>query len=112
MQQVLGPIDNPRYMISRQARIISNTWLSNLLPEVVGKYFRRKKNTICMFHTVPKVLAKKKETAIIFENNWNLHVGPGVIVYGHSESGRKEVQMVIQSGLTPRGSFHKKSVFT
>ena len=112
MEQVLGPIENPRYMISRQVRIISDTWLSGLLPEVVGKYFRRKKNTICMFHTVPKVLAKKKNTAKLFENNWNLYVGAGEIVYGHNAAGREEVQLAIQSGLTPRGSFHKKSVFT
>ena len=37
MQEILGPLDNPRYVIPREVKIISATWLSTLLPEVLAK---------------------------------------------------------------------------
>ncbi|MDP6661763.1 MAG: DEAD/DEAH box helicase family protein, partial [Candidatus Thalassarchaeaceae archaeon] len=112
MQEVLGPLENPRYIISREVRMVSETWLSNILPEVIGKYFRAGKNVLAMYHAVPKRLCKNKEDAGVFQQQWNWKVSPGEVMYGHSKDGRGYVQAAKQSGLTPKGSFHRKSVYT
>jgi hypothetical protein len=112
MEQVLGPLDNPRYMIPRQVKIISDTWVSKLLPEVIGKYFRTKKKRLVMFHSVPKKLSQNKEDAAIFQEYWNFEVSPGEVVYGYSKDGREQVRWAVQQNLSPRGNFHSKSVFT
>ncbi|HJL55420.1 MAG TPA: hypothetical protein QF424_05745, partial [Candidatus Thalassarchaeaceae archaeon] len=112
MQEVLGPLENPRYIISREVRMVSETWLSNILPEVIGKYFRAGKNVLAMYHAVPKRLCKNKEDAGVFQQQWNWKVSPGEVMYGRSKDGRGYVQAAKQAGLTPKGSFHRKSVFT
>ena len=112
MAQVLGPLDNPRYMIPRQIKILNDNWVSKLLPEVIGKYFRTKKKKLAMYHAVPKKLAQNKEDALIFQKYWNFEVSPGEVVYGYSEDGREHVRWALEQNLSPRGSFHSKSVFT
>ncbi len=112
MEQILGPLDNPRYMIPRQVKVLSDTWVSKLLPEVIGKYFRTKKKRLAMYHAVPKKLAQNKEDALIFQQYWNFEVSPGEIVYGYSEDGREQVRWALEQNLSPRGVFHSKSVFT
>jgi len=112
MQQVLGPLENPRYMIPRQVKMVSDTWISKLLPEVIGKYFRTEKKRLAMYHAVPKKLAQNKEDALIFQKYWNFGVSPGEVVYGYSEDGREQVRWALEQNLSPRGSFHSKSVFT
>ena len=112
MEQVLGPLDNPRYMIPRQVKTISDTWVSKLLPEIIGKYFRTKKKKLVMFHSVPKKLAQNKEDAAIFQKHWNFEVSPGEVMYGYSKDGREKVRWAVEQDLSPRGDFHSKSVFT
>ncbi|MFL2952027.1 MAG: DEAD/DEAH box helicase family protein [Candidatus Thalassarchaeaceae archaeon] len=111
MEEVLGPLENPRYVIQREVKVVSETWLSDLLPEVVGKYFRRKKNVLSMFHAVPKKLCRNMEDAKVFERQWNWKVSPGEVQYGHSRSGKEMVSEIKRAGLSPRSSTHKKSVF-
>jgi len=111
MQQVLGPLDNPRYMIPRHVTVVSETWLSRTLPSFIGRFFRKRRNLLTMYHAVPKRLAKNKELAEIFQGNWNKHVSPGAIVYGYGDAGGQAVQEAIEQGLSPQGSFHRKKVF-
>ena len=111
MQEILGPLENPRYVIPREVKIISDTWLSEMLPEVLAKYFRRKKNTLAMFHAVPKMLCRNIEDAKVFEEQWNFKVSPGEVMYGHSKSGKETVSTIKKAGLSPTTSFHRKSVF-
>jgi len=111
MEEVLGPLENPRYVIERQVRVVSETWLSDLLPEIIGKYFRRRKNVLSMFHAVPRKLCRNMEDAKVFERQWNWKVSPGEVQYGHSRSGKEMVSEIKRAGLSPRSSTHKKSVF-
>ncbi len=111
MQEILGPLENPRYVIPREVKVISETWLSGMLPEVLAKYFRRKKNTLAMYHAVPKVLCRNIEDAKVFEEQWNFKVSPGEVMYGHSKSGKETVSTIKKAGLSPKNSFHRKSVF-
>ncbi len=112
MGQVLGPLDNPRYMISREVKILNDTWFSKLLPKVIGKYFKIKKNKLVMYHAVPKILSQNKGDAKIFEKYWNFNVSPGLVIYGYGEDGRVLVGKALENNLSPRGSFHTKSIFT
>jgi hypothetical protein len=112
MQEVLGPLDNPRYVIPREVEVVRETWLSDLLPEVVGKYFRRGERILSMYHAVPRKLCQNLEDARIFQQQWNWKVSPGEVMYGHSQSGRAQVGEIKRAGLAPKGPFHRKSVFT
>lgn len=112
MEQVLGPLDNPRYIIPRDVNKIYDTWISKLLPKVFGKYFRVKRHKLAMYHAVPKILSQNKDDAKIFEKYWNFNVSPGLVIYGYSENGRIKVRTALENNLSPRGSFHTKSIFT
>jgi len=111
MQQVLGPLDNPRYMIPRHVTVEHDTWLSRTLPTIVGRFFRRRSDRLAMYHAVPKRLAKNKDLAAVFQSHWNQHVSPGDVVYGYGEAGGRAVQQAIDEGLSPQGDFHRKKVF-
>ena len=111
MQEVLGPLENPRYVIPREVRVISETWLSEMLPEVIAKFFRKRRNTLVMYHAVPKILCRNIDDAKVFEEQWNFKVSPGEVVYGHSKSGKDTVSTIKRAGLSPKTSFHRKSVF-
>ena len=112
MGQVLGPLDNPRYMVPRDVQFLNDTWISKLLPNVIGKYFTVKRNKLAMYHAVPKILSQNKDDAKIFEKHWNFNVSPGVVIYGYSEDGRIKVRTALENNLSPRGAFHTKSIFT
>ena len=111
MQEILGPLDNPRYVIPREVKIITDNWLSKMLPEVLAKYVRSKKNKLAMFHSVPKALCKNKEDAVIFQHYWNERVSPGAVMYGHSKSGKQMVSAIKEQGLVPQSSINQKNIF-
>jgi superfamily II DNA or RNA helicase len=68
LQEVLGPIENPRYVIVRKTPL---GWLM------------RKD-----YHTVPTPLAKNKELAEYFKKMWVRYVGPTQLVYTRTPEGR------------------------
>ncbi|MEL0213877.1 MAG: DEAD/DEAH box helicase, partial [Euryarchaeota archaeon] len=111
MQEILGPLDNPRYVIPREVKIITDNWLSNMLPEVLAKYVRSKRDKLVMFHSVPKVLCKNKEDAAVFQRHWNERVSPGAVMYGHSKSGKQMVSAIKEQGLVPESSINQKNVY-
>ena len=111
MQEIMGPLDNPRYVIPREVKIITDNWLSKMLPEVLAKYVRSRKDKLAMFHSVPKVLCKNKEDAAVFQRHWNERVSPGAVMYGHSKSGKQMVSAIIERGLVPKSSINQKNVF-
>jgi superfamily II DNA or RNA helicase len=68
LQEVLGPIENPRYIIVRKTPL---GWLM------------RKD-----YHAVPQTLGKKKDIAEHFRKMWNWYVGPTDLVYTRTPEGR------------------------
>ncbi|MCU0858216.1 MAG: DEAD/DEAH box helicase family protein [Pontiellaceae bacterium] len=68
LAELLGPIDNPRYLVIRE-----------------GNFLGRKRDD---YHAVPFRLAAKKELAEIFYRAWVRHVGPSDLIYTRSEEGR------------------------
>ncbi|MDZ8118694.1 DEAD/DEAH box helicase family protein [Pontiella agarivorans] len=71
LAELLGPIDNPRYLVMREGTFLG---------------FRR-----ADYHAVPARLAVKKELAEIFYRNWARYVGPSDLIYTRSKEGRTEL---------------------
>ena len=94
LEQVLGPLDRPRYVISRPAMHMRDTWLSKLMPEVIAKFLRRQQRTIQMYHTVPSIFANTKERALVFQRHWNYYIGISEITYARSDSGKIFLQQL------------------
>ena len=111
MEEVLGSLTKPRYLISRSARFFHDTWLSSLLPEVVAKYLRKEVTSIQMYHQVPSLLASNLERAEIFQKHWNARVGPSQLTYARNNVGEQLLQYVRQQGLSPKVGIHQKQVY-
>jgi superfamily II DNA or RNA helicase len=69
IQEVLGPIENPRYVIVRKTPL---GWL------VRNDY-----------HAVPTPIGRNKESAQYFQKMWARHVGPTQLVYTRTPEGRR-----------------------
>ena len=111
LEEVLGPLENPRYIISRPAMYMRDTWLTKLLPEVLAKFLRRAERSIQMYHTVPSIVANTKDRAEIFKKNWDYYIGKSEIMYCRNEEGRQYVDELKRNGLEPKNSLHRKEVY-
>ncbi len=111
LQEALGPLDRPRYIIPRYTDHIKETWLSSILPSIVGKYFRRRQRRRTMLHAVPSVLAKNKDLALVYQRHWNRCVSPGEALYAYRGAGKELIAAALREGQTPKGRIHKKEIF-
>jgi hypothetical protein len=111
VHEVFAPLHNPRYVIPRKVDRFSETFLSRMLPDVVGRHFRRRKREMVLLHAVPSELAKKKSLVRLYQRYWNAHVSPGEAVYAHRGQGAKLLESARRNGLVPRGGAHEKDVF-
>lgn len=73
MEEVLGPIDSPRYLLVRHGTMIG---------------FRRKD-----YHAVPTRIGVKKEFATIFQKAWQRYVGDADLIYTRTTETRKTLLM-------------------
>ena len=69
MEDILGPIENPRYLLIRHGEILG---------------FRRRD-----YHSVPNIIGVKKEYASIFHQAWQRYVGNTDLVYTRTAQTRK-----------------------
>ncbi len=69
MQEILGPIGNPRYILVRKTRL----W----------RLLRRD------YHVVPSVLGRNKELAEYFGRMWGRRVGAMELIYTRTAAGRR-----------------------
>ncbi len=111
LHEALGPLHRPRYIIPREIDVVDGTWLSKILPTVVGRYFQRRTRRRVMLHAVPSVLAKNKERVTVYEQFWNRFVSPGEAVYAHRGAGEKMLEKARRSGQTPSSEIHEKDIF-
>ena len=111
LEQILGPMEKPRYVISRSSKFITDTWLSKIMPEVIAKFFRPVKERLVMYHTVPKVLAASAEKAEIFQRYWNEFVSPSELFYARSKEGKMRVEIIKSSTMISKNSLHRKEIF-
>jgi hypothetical protein len=111
LREALGPLENPRYVIPRYVDQVDETWLSRILPRVLGRYFRRTTRTMQMLHSVPAILGRNKELAAIYERHWNAHVSPGRAVFAQRGEGEELLRRALAEGGVPRLLVHRKEVF-
>ncbi len=69
MQEVLSPIDNPRYLLVRESK---------------SGGMRR-----VDYHAAPDVIGRKKANAEYFAKAWKKRVGKARLVYTRNEEGRR-----------------------
>jgi hypothetical protein len=113
IREVLGALGKVRYIIPRSVTDVEQSWLSRMLPEVVGRYFQKRHQRLAMWHAVPSALAGKKETVAVFERHWNELVSPGQAVYVLRGQGEEILQHAREGGLTPQPeAVHEKEIFT
>jgi superfamily II DNA or RNA helicase len=110
MHEALGPLDRPRYVIPRHVDHVRDTWLSKILPSVIGKYFQLRRRSHVMLHAVPSALAKNKDLVAEYQRFWNFHVSPGEAVYAHRGDGETLVERAKEAN-PPTGQLHEKDVF-
>ena len=111
LEEILGPMEKPRYVISRSSRFITDTWLTKIMPEVIAKFFRPVKDRLVMYHTVPKILAASLEKAEVFQRYWNEFVSPSELFYTGSKEGKIRVEIIKSSTMVPQNSLHRKEIF-
>ncbi|MDX1563927.1 MAG: hypothetical protein R3236_00915, partial [Phycisphaeraceae bacterium] len=109
--EVLGPLQQPRYVIERAVDRFEENWLSRLLPEVLARYVRKRRRHRCMVHAVPTALATHRDKAEAFERAWNRNVSPGRAIYTHRGAGRQLLDEALQKGLGPVATVHPKQIF-
>ncbi|WP_233505426.1 hypothetical protein [Sporosarcina sp. BI001-red] len=68
---MLDPIENPRYLLVRQSKLL---------------FIQRRD-----FHAVPEEIGRKKEYAEFFLKQWNHHVDHARLTYTRTPEGRKEL---------------------
>lgn len=68
LDEVLAPVDNPRYLVTRRA-----VWWSRKLPA---------------YHAVPALLAGHKDKAAVFFKRWRRRIGKCQLLYTRSGQGR------------------------
>ncbi len=71
LAEVLGPIENPRYIVTRRGL---GLWTSKL-----------------DYHAVPAVLGTRKDRATTLAGIWNRRVAPAELIYTRSREGRREL---------------------
>lgn len=88
LREVLAPITDQRYLISRSEDKIKMGFYSPLW-WMFRKVFRIIKQEKMAYHAVPSVLSVTRKKADIFAKNWQEYVGGGGLVYTRSVEGVK-----------------------
>lgn len=70
LQEILAPIDNPRYFIIRKG--------------IFMRFLKQKD-----YHSVPEVLSRNKATAVYFKDEWEQLVGACDLIFARTIEGRK-----------------------
>jgi len=111
LEEAMGSLDRPRYVIRRFVDYRIDSWLSRILPDLLGRYFQKHDRQMVMLHAVPSALSKNKRLAAMYSRHWNVHVSPGQPVYARSSEGEKLVENSVRKGVTPQMPMHRKTVF-
>lgn len=111
LSETLGPLDNPRYIVPRVVTRKVDSWLSRILPSVVGRFFQKEKKVRVMFHAVPSALSKNRKMVAIFERGWNAYVSPGQAIFTQRGAGEALLAKAKNRGKTKRGQIHQKEIF-
>mgnify|MGYP002883131009 FL=1 len=123
MADVFGPVADARYVIQRKADFeysesrFKDTWVLDKTPEFISQFIEKRtqvtkrRREVLKVHAVPKILARNKERALLFQKNWNIHVSPGSVWYYTHEGTKSMLQEASEKGWLPKDPVHQKDVF-
>jgi superfamily II DNA or RNA helicase len=112
LHEALGPLHRPRYVIPRSVEYVEDTWLSELVPEFLGKRWLQKRTPKeVMLHAVPTDLGRNKDLVAIYQRWWNELVSPGEAVYALREDGLDLIQFYRKHKMLPTTPVQEKEVF-
>ena len=123
MADVFGPVKNARYLIQREADFeysesrFAGTWVLDKTPEFISSFIAKRtqvtkrRREVVKVHAVPKILARNKDRALIFQKNWNLHVSPGSVWFYTHEGTKSMIQEAGEKDWLPDSIVHQKEVF-
>jgi superfamily II DNA or RNA helicase len=86
-REILGPIEDPRYLIVRDDGRLPS-WLLTPLWRFLRTYVRRIAGDPPTFYPVPKCLSRRREDAEAFAAYWSRYIGGGYLVFTRSDEGR------------------------
>lgn len=87
LEEIVNPIDNPRYIITRKSRF---------------NFFLRED-----FHAVPQIIGTHKKSAAFFALMWSKHVGDSKLIYTRNIKGRQLLLRARQKAMST--TFQKPS---
>lgn len=111
LHEALGPLHQPRYVIPRLVDHVRDTWLSSLLPSIVGRYFQKRSRKQAMLHAVPTALARNKDLVAIYERHWNQRVSPGEAIFALRGGADEQIDRARQRGQLSTAWVREKEVF-
>ena len=123
MADVFGPVNDARYVIQRQEDFeysesrYSDTWVTSELPEFVSEYIvdnsleKKYRREVVKVNAVPKVLARNKERALLFQKHWNTHVSPGNLWFHKDDGTRSMLKEAAEKDWLPDDVVRQKEVF-
>ena len=123
MADVFGPVADARYVIQRKADFeysesrFKDTWILDKTPEFISQFIEKRtqvtkrRREVLKVHAVPKILARNKERALLFQKNWNIHVSPGNVWYYTHEGTKSMLQEASEKDWLPKDPVHQKDVF-
>ena len=123
MANVFGPVKDARYLIQREADFeytesrFAGTWVLDKTPGFISSFIAKRtqvtkrRREVVKVHAVPKILARNKDRALIFQKNWNLHVSPGSVWFYTHEGTKSMLQEAGEKDWLPESTVHQKEVF-
>ncbi|HUE69383.1 MAG TPA: DEAD/DEAH box helicase family protein [Pirellulaceae bacterium] len=111
LHEALGPLHSPRYVIPRLIDRLDETWLSSLLPQIVGQFFRTRTRKQAMLHAVPSALARNRDLVAIYEQHWNRHVSAGEAIFTLRGSADELLEKARKRSELSSAWVHEKEVF-
>ena len=123
MADVFRPVADARYLIQRQADFeysesrFKGSWVLEKTPAFISRFIEKRtqvtkrRREILKVHAVPKILARNKERALLFQKNWNIHVSPGNVWYYTHDGTKSMLKEAGEKGWLPTDPVHQKDVF-
>ena len=123
MADVFGPVKDARYVIQRQEDFeysesrFKGTWMLEKTPEFLSRFIEKRtqvtkrRREVVKVHAVPKVLARNKNRALLFQKHWNTHVSPSSVWFYTHQGTKSMLQEAGKKSWLPDEAVHTKEVF-
>jgi hypothetical protein len=99
LEELLGPLDNPRYLIPRYVAPEPPRSTIGALGLALRWAIAGRVSDRVVYHAVPAVLAANKARVEAFERAWHRYVNPGQALY--AQDARAQAILAVNRGASP-----------